>query len=110
MSKKDLSNVATDLSALAVGVPTQRSLSPAAPADSEPTPLKVVAPTRPKAQAPDEPITQFSLSLRKDLRRQLARLADEADMTMRAFVLHALKAKGLSVRDDDLIDQRKQRP
>ena len=28
------------------------------------------------------------------LRKQLARLADDADMTMRAFVLNALKAQG----------------
>ena len=52
---------------------------------------------------------QFSLSLRKGLRKQLARLADEADMTMRAFVLDALKAKGLDVRADDLADLRKDR-
>ena len=52
---------------------------------------------------------QFSLSLRKSLRKQLARLADEADMTMRAFVLDALKAKGLDVQPDDLMDLRKER-
>ena len=44
-----------------------------------------------------------------DLRKQLARLADEADMTMRAFVLDALRAKGLDVRADDLADLRKDR-
>jgi hypothetical protein len=32
------------------------------------------------------------------MRKQPARLADEADMTMRAFVLDALKAKGLEAR------------
>ena len=47
----------------------------------------------------------FPLSMRK----QLARLASDADMTMRAFVLNALKEKGLSVREDDLIDLRKER-
>jgi adenine specific DNA methylase Mod len=36
-------------------------------------------------------------------------LASDADMTMRAFVLNALKEKGLSVREDDLIDLRKER-
>jgi hypothetical protein len=36
-------------------------------------------------------------------------LADEADMTMRAFVLDSLKAKGLEVRPDDLLDLRKNR-
>jgi hypothetical protein len=30
-------------------------------------------------------------------------------MTMRAFVLDALKAKGLDVREDDLVDLRKER-
>jgi ribosomal protein L7Ae-like RNA K-turn-binding protein len=36
-------------------------------------------------------------------------LADDADMTMRAFVLNALKDKGLDVRPDDLADLRKER-
>ncbi len=37
----------------------------------------------------------------------LAQLAVNADMTMRAFVLMALKEKGLSVLDEDLADRRK---
>ena len=96
MSKKDLASVTADLSALASMMPTQR------PASSEPPALRVVA-------APAEEVIQFSLSLRKSLRKQLARLADEADMTMRAFVLDALKAKGLDVQPDDLTDLRKER-
>ena len=96
MSKKDLASVTADLSALAQTMPTQR------PATSEPQVLRVVAPRA-------EEVIQFSLSLRKGLRKQLARLADEADMTMRAFVLDALKAKGLDVRPDDLADLRKER-
>jgi hypothetical protein len=36
-------------------------------------------------------------------------LASDADITMRAFVLRALKDKGLSVREDDLLDLRKER-
>jgi hypothetical protein len=94
MSKKDLASVTADLSALAQTMPTQRA------AVSEP---------RAKAVAPAEEVIQFSLSLRKGLRKQLARLADDADMTMRAFVLDALKAKGLDVRPDDLVDLRKER-
>jgi hypothetical protein len=93
MSKKDLASVTADLSALAQMMPTQRAVS-------EP---------RAKAVAPAEEVIQFSLSLRKGLRKQLARLADEADMTMRAFVLDALQAKGLDVRPDDLVDLRKDR-
>jgi hypothetical protein len=95
MSKKDLASVTADLSALAQTMPTQRLAIP------EPLALKAVVPA--------EEITQFSLSLRKGLRKQLARLADETDMTMRAFVLDALRAKGLDVRPDDLADLRKDR-
>jgi hypothetical protein len=61
---------------------------------------------KPKHQ---EAVTQFSLSLRKSLRKQLANLAADSDMTMRAFVLEALKDKGLNVREDDLTDLRKER-
>jgi hypothetical protein len=95
MSKKDLASVTADLSALAQTMPTQR------PAISEPPALRIVVPA--------EEVIQFSLSLRKGLRKQLARLADDADMTMRAFVLDALKARGLDVRPDDLMDLRKER-
>jgi len=102
MTKKDLANVTADLSALASMLPTQR---PAAAAVTDQPALKVVASPKPE----DKEVTQFSLSLRKELRKQLSRLADDADMTMRAFVLNALKAKGLAVRDDDLTDLRKER-
>jgi hypothetical protein len=105
MSKKDLASVTTDLSALASKMPTQRPA--AAP---EPQALKVASPPpAPKPKGHGEEITQFSLSLRKDLRKQLARLADDTDMTMRVFVLNALKDKGLDVRADDLADLRKER-
>ena len=45
------------------------------------------------------------IGLRTDFDAQT--VADEADMTMRAFVLDALKAKGLDVGPDDLLDLRK---
>jgi hypothetical protein len=114
MGKKDLASVTTDLSALASMMPTQRPVTPGAvaaavatssPATAKPAP---VVPLRPKPVKREETI-QFSLSLRKSLRKQLASLAADADMTMRAFVLNALKAKGLSVRDEDLADLRKER-
>jgi hypothetical protein len=108
MAKKDLASVTTDLSALASMMPTQRPVV-AAPAAVEqrtlPRALKVVS--KPKQE--EEGVIQFSLSMRKDLRKQLARLASDADMTMRAFVLNALKEKGLSVREDDLVDLRRER-
>lgn len=109
MGKKSLENVTADLSALAAAMPTQRPIAPApvaAPTPPQPE-LKVVRPAPQKK--PVEPLTQFSFSLRKSLRKQLTRLASDADMTMQAFILSALKAKGLAVTDEDLLDRRKER-
>ncbi|MEK4035854.1 hypothetical protein WOA01_24010 [Methylocystis sp. IM2] len=90
-------------------MPTQKPVV-AAPAAVVPPPTPPAAMTVVSApQREEEGVIQFSLSMRKELRKQLARLASDADMTMRAFVLNALKEKGLSVRDDDLIDLRKER-
>lgn len=90
MTKKDLRSVAASLSAVAAQLPTQNVHPIAAP--------------RP---APAEPMVQFSFGLRKSLRRELQGLAADADMTMRAFILDALKARGLSVTKDDLLDLRR---
>ena len=114
MAKKDLANVTADLSALALGMPTQRSavVAPVA-TPANPAPVETNAPPKAAAKlkvpAAPELIAQFSLGLRKALRNELANLARDADMTMRAFVLLALKDKGLSVRDDDLVDLRRER-
>ena len=94
MVKKDLGAVG-DLAALAKDYPTQRAPSKTASRAGE---------------AEGEPVIQFSLSLRKSLRKQLMLLASDADMTMRAFVLNALKDKGLDVQPDDVLDLRKERP
>ncbi|TPW00026.1 MAG: hypothetical protein USCAAHI_00526 [Beijerinckiaceae bacterium] len=61
MTKKDLANVTADLSALASMLPTQRPAA-AAPVTEQPA-LKVVASPKPE----DKEVTQFSLSLRKEL-------------------------------------------
>jgi hypothetical protein len=119
MSKKDLANVTTDLSSLASMMPTQRPIASVS-LTSAPPPFSPAAAVEPSAAVPGpltaskprpraDDTTQFSLSLRKSLRKQLAKLASDSDMTMRAFVLNALKEKGLSVRDDDLADMRKER-
>ena len=50
---------------------------------------------------------QFAFGLRKSLRKELARLAADADMTMRAFILDALKKKKLPVTEEDLADLRR---
>ena len=108
MGKKDLASVTTDLSALASMMPTQKPVA-VAPAAAAAPPPSVASKVAPLPHPEEEGLIQFSLSMRKGLRKQLARLASDADMTMRAFVLNALKEKGLSVRDDDLIDLRKER-
>ena len=100
MGKKDLASVTTNLSALASLMPTQRPAVGRAPAHE---PVKLGPKEKPKAA---EEVMQFSLSLRKSLRKQLSQLAADADMTMRAFVLNALKDKGLPVDPGDLLDLR----
>ena len=95
MPKKDLASVEGNLAELAERMPTQR------------TPARKGEGARPTPAAPSEEVTQFSLSLRTSVRKELAQLAINADMTMRAFVLMALKEKGLSVLDEDLLDRRK---
>ena len=99
-SKKDLARVTANLEELANTLPSQhlkeRTIISAA-----------VVPTKPTLKVVTEPVIQFSLSLRKSLRKELSQLASDEDVTMRAFVLDALKAKGLNVTDDDLIDRRR---
>ena len=53
-----------------------------------------------------EDIIRFMVPMRKSVRKQLASRAIEANMTMRAFVMFALKAQGIDVRDDEIVDQR----
>ena len=62
MTKKDLANVTADLSALASMLPTQRPAAAAPVATDQPA-QKVVASPKPE----DKEVTQFSLSLRKEL-------------------------------------------
>ena len=56
-----------------------------------------------------EEMTQCNIEMRKALKKQLAFLALEHDMTIQAFMLSALKDKGLDVTDADLVDRRRQR-
>jgi hypothetical protein len=96
MTKKDLQRVQADLAALAEPFPTQNVGRRGAVKQHPASGIEE-----------GEEVIQFSLSLRKSLRKELARLA--ADMTMRAFVLSALKEKGLNVSDEDLVDLRTRR-
>ena len=96
MMKKDLRSVAASLSSVAASLPTQHV-----------APVSIVASNDRPALATSEPIVQFSFGLRKTQRRELQRLAADADMTMRAFILDALTEKGLTVTEDDLLDLRR---
>lgn len=99
MARKDLKSVAAALAPAAARLPTQNVA----------TPPRQEKPEQPDPAKPAEPVVQFSFGLRKSQRKELARLAAEADMTMRAFILDALRAKGLSVAEDDLLDLRRER-
>ncbi len=61
---------------------------------------------RPTAPS-QETASQFTLKMRKSLHRELARMAFDANMTMRGFIMKALKSKGLSVTEADLVDRRR---
>jgi hypothetical protein len=107
MMKKNLQSVTASLGDLAATMPTQRPLS-VVQHGSEPGEPPVRAQVAPAV--PSEPLVQFSFGLRRSLRKELDQLALANDTTMRAFVLSALKEKGLSgVTDADLLDLRKQR-
>ena len=98
MAKKDLRSVAASLSSVASALPTQHV-----------APVLTVALSEPLATISSEELVQFSFGLRKSQRRELQRLAADVDMTMRAFILDALRDKGLAVSEADLIDLRKQK-
>lgn len=94
MARKDLRSVAASLTSVAAQLPTQ---------NVAPSPAIVM----PEPSVPTEEIVQFSFGLRKSQRKELQRLAADSDMTMRAFILNALKGQGLVVTDDDLLDLRR---
>jgi hypothetical protein len=78
-----------------------------APRRREPKENAPAPPPKPKRKKNQERIEQYSLAMRSGMRRDIAKLAVNADMTIRAFILDALKAKGLKVDEADLVDQRK---
>ncbi len=93
---KDLSKVNVDLADLAENFPVQRA------------PKEILAQDKErKAPVRTEASSQFTLKMRASLHKQLARLAFDSDMTMRGFIMNALKEKGLSVTKVDLVDRRR---
>lgn len=103
MAKKDLGGVTELLAPLASTMPTQRAPSLKVVPDSKPA-----APAAAPAAAEGQLVNQL-FQLREPQRDQLERLARDAKLTTRAFILTALAAKGLDVTESDLLDRRKRR-
>ena len=65
-------------------------------------------PKRPKAPRQSvEPVSQVTLKMRESLHRELSRKAFDSGMTLRGYVMQALKKTGLRVTEADLIDRRR---
>ncbi len=63
---------------------------------------------RPKEpQRSPEPVTQVTIKMRESLHKDLTRKAFNSGMTMRGFIMRALKQAGLGVTETDLVDGRK---
>lgn len=56
-------------------------------------------------KSPDEKTVQIKVS--PELKKQIYLSALEKDETVRAFILKALKGRGIAVSDRDLVDRRK---
>ena len=54
-----------------------------------------------------EPISQVTIKMRESLHRELTRKAFNSGMTMRGYIMRALKQSGLGVTEADLVDGRK---
>ena len=56
-------------------------------------------------KTPQEETVQIKVS--PELKKEISRSALECDETVRTFILRALKDRGVSVSDDELVDRRK---
>ena len=54
-----------------------------------------------------EPVSQGTIKMRESLHRELTRKAFNSGMTMRGYIMRALKQHGLGVTEADLVDGRK---
>lgn len=54
-----------------------------------------------------EPDSQVTIKMRASLHQELAAKAFTSGMTMRGFIMRALKEAGLKVTEDDLVDRRR---
>ncbi len=52
-------------------------------------------------------MSQVTLQMRESLHNELVRKAFDSGMTMRGYIMRALKRSGLNVTEADLIDRRR---
>lgn len=92
--------------------PAKSGIGPRKPTGTRPAGTRHGAP-KPQARRSKEPrkspepITQVTLKMRESLHRDLAKKAFNSDMTMRGYIMRALKQAGLGVTEADLVDGRK---
>jgi len=68
---------------------------------------RTVRPRLPSSPGSGERQSQVTLQMRESLHQELAKTAFESGMTMRGFIMRALKRSGLHVTDADLVDRRR---
>ena len=66
-----------------------------------PGPRSALAPERGERQS------QVTLQMRESLHNELVRKAFDSGMTMRGYIMRALKRSGLNVTEADLVDRRR---
>ena len=96
--KKNLKDVATDLATLAAPLPSQHVPTPELDRSVEKEKFRREA---------LEAEVQFSFSIPASVRKALTIKAVEADMTMRGFILSALRAQGIEVADEVIADAKR---
>ena len=68
---------------------------------------KAKRPKSPRMSERGERQSQVTLQMRESLHRELTRRAFESGMTLRGYILNALRKNGLKVTDADLVDRRR---
>lgn len=107
MSKKKFGSVADTLSSLADELPVQRppkEIVAEAKEEGAHTPKRKPLSEKKKIE---ELVVQYPLKMRASLRDKLSQMAALEGMTMRGFIMSALKEKGLEVTKEDMVDRRK---
>ncbi len=98
MSKKDLPGLKDRLDPMTKNTP---SIHVASHSEQESLQKEKTA-----SPAPDRD-AQYLLKMTRKQRRQIVRLAAMEDLTIRGFILSALKDKGLEVTEEDMLDLRR---